>query len=188
MKTPVVLLAVALALGASAAAQPPTHQHTGQAATQGQSPGRAPEQAGEAAFAAIQETVSLLEAYPSTDWSKVDIEALRQHLIDMSNVTLRASVRTVEQGDAITFQVVGDGDVRGSVQRMIPAHASTMSGNAGWRFSAELTSAGANLTVTPAHAKDLEKVRALGFIGVVSLGAHHQHHHFMIASGTSPHH
>ena len=47
---------------------------------------------GQAAFAAIQEIVSVLLADPQTDWDKVNIEALRQHLIDMDNVTLRAKV------------------------------------------------------------------------------------------------
>ena len=42
------------------------------------------------AFGAIQEIVRTLDADPNTDWSKVDLEALRQHLIDMNEVTLRA--------------------------------------------------------------------------------------------------
>lgn len=51
-----------------------------------------PRETGQSAFAAIQEIVAMLEADPKTDWSKVDIEALRQHLIDMNNVTLGAVV------------------------------------------------------------------------------------------------
>jgi len=38
---------------------------------------------GQDAFGAIQEIVQILDADPKTDWSKVDLEALRQHLIDM---------------------------------------------------------------------------------------------------------
>ena len=45
-------------------------------------------QPGQGAFAAIQEIVEILAADPKTDWSKVNIDALRQHLIDMNNVTL----------------------------------------------------------------------------------------------------
>ena len=45
-------------------------------------------QPGQSAFAAIQEIVDILEADPKTDWSKVNIDALREHLVDMSNVTL----------------------------------------------------------------------------------------------------
>ena len=47
-----------------------------------------PAKSGQSAFAAIQEIVSILEADPATDWSKVDIDALRQRLVDMNNVTL----------------------------------------------------------------------------------------------------
>jgi len=45
---------------------------------------------GQDAFGAIQEIVGILDADPKTDWSKVDLEALRQHLIDMNEVTLKA--------------------------------------------------------------------------------------------------
>ena len=45
---------------------------------------------GQAAFGAIEEIVQKLEADPATDWSKVNIGALREHLIDMNEVTLRA--------------------------------------------------------------------------------------------------
>jgi hypothetical protein len=36
-------------------------------------------------------------------------------------------------------------------------------------------------------AKDLAKLRGLGFIGVLAHGMHHQAHHLMIARGESPH-
>jgi hypothetical protein len=39
---------------------------------------------GQDAFGAVQEIVGILEADPNTDWSKVNLEALRQHLIDMN--------------------------------------------------------------------------------------------------------
>ena len=46
---------------------------------------------GQDAFGAIQEVVQILEADPATDWSKVNIDTLREHLIDMNEVTLRAA-------------------------------------------------------------------------------------------------
>ncbi len=52
-----------------------------------------PREPGQSAFAAIQEIVAILEADPETDWSRVNIEALRNHLADMDNVTLRADVK-----------------------------------------------------------------------------------------------
>jgi hypothetical protein len=54
--------------------------------------GTVPTTPGQDAFGAIQEIVQILDADPKTDWSKVDLEALRQHLIDMNEVTLKADV------------------------------------------------------------------------------------------------
>src|SRR5579863_3168646 len=55
---------------------------------------------GQSAFGAIQEIVEILDADPKTDWSKVDLEALRQHLIDMNEVTLKAdqAPKTIDGG------------------------------------------------------------------------------------------
>lgn len=71
-----------------------------------------PMQPGQAAFATIQEIVQILEADPRTDWAKVDIDALRQHLIDMNNVTLKASVQSAPVPGGIRFTAIGTGDVR----------------------------------------------------------------------------
>src|ERR1019366_1336233 len=67
-------------------------------------------QPGQAAFGTIQEIVEILEADPATDWSKVDIDALRQHLIDMDNVTLRARVVTTPVLGGARFDITGDND------------------------------------------------------------------------------
>jgi hypothetical protein len=40
---------------------------------------------------------------PETDWSKVDIDAPRQHLIDMNDVSMRAQAREVQAPEALTF-------------------------------------------------------------------------------------
>ena len=53
--------------------------------------GRHTDHAGQDAFGTIQEIVRILEADPTTDWSKVNIAALREHLIDMNEVTLHAA-------------------------------------------------------------------------------------------------
>ena len=146
-----------------------------------------PAQPGQAAFAAIQEIVEILEADTSTDWRKVNIEALRQHLIDMDNVTLRAEVKSEPIEGEMRFIVSGSGPVRESIQRMVMAHAATMNGAGGWTFTAAQTEAGAILTVK-APAKDAGMLRGLGFIGVMTHGMHHQEHHLMIARGGDPHH
>jgi hypothetical protein len=145
-----------------------------------------PSQPGQAAFAAIQEIVQILEADPRTDWSKVDIELLRQHLIDMSNVTLRAHITSEPIDGGMRFIVSGDGEVRGSIRRMTSAHAVTMDGVNGWHFKTKGTEDGAIFEVR-VPPQDTAKLKALGFIGVMTRGMHHQEHHLMIARGEHPH-
>lgn len=143
-----------------------------------------PSEPGQGAFAAIQEIVAILMADPDTDWSTVDIEALRQHLIDMDNVTLRARVSQELTGDGVTFSATSDEpEVAASIERMVIAHARTMSGHAGVTLTAISVPGGARLSA----AGNPELLNALGFIGIMSLGAHHQDHHFALARGGLPH-
>ncbi len=106
----------------------------------------------------------------------------------MNNVTLHAKVTAEPIDSGFRFSVTGTGEVRGSIQRMVTAHAATMNGVAGFTYIAEDMPDGAIMTVTVADPADLPKLHALGFIGVMTLGAHHQAHHLAIASGQSPHH
>lgn len=139
---------------------------------------------GQAAFAAIQEVVAALLADPQTDWERVNIEALRQHLIDMDNVTLRAKIATKEIENGARFTVTSDDPaVQSSIRTMTVAHAATMDGIDGWSFKAEETKNGAVLTATG----DTIRIRALGFIGLMAFGMHHQAHHLALARGEMPH-
>ena len=61
-----------------------------------------------------------------------------------------------------------------------------MNGTDGWQFVAATTDTGATLMVK-APAPDDAKLRALGFIGVLTHGMHHQMRHLMIARGGDPH-
>lgn len=68
-----------------------------------------------------------------------------------------------------------------------PFRYRSMDGVNGWRLEAAEIPEGAMLTVTPAKTSDLDKIRGLGFIGVMTVGMHHQQHHLAIATGRSPH-
>ncbi len=140
---------------------------------------------GQSAFAAVQEIVSQLLADPETDWSRVDIEALRQHLIDMDNVTLRARVHVQEIEGGARFEAISeDAAVTSSIRAMVPAHVATMDGVEGWTLQAAEIPGGAALIVTGA---DPARIRALGFIGVMTVGMHHQAHHLALATRQNPH-
>jgi len=152
-----------------------------------QSGGSTPTEMGQSAFAAIQEIVGILESDPATDWSKVNIDALRRHLIDMSSVTLEAEVRNEPIDGGIRFVVTGAGPVRDSIRRMVGNHAAAMNGVDGWRFEAAEIDNGVALTVRP-PAQEATKLSGLGFFGVMTRGMHHQEHHLLIARGQNPHH
>jgi len=143
---------------------------------------------GQGAFAAIQEIVAMLYSDPETDWSKVDIDSLRRHLVDMSNVTLYAEVTSIPIENGVRYAVTGTGPVDGSIRRMVKAHAHTMSGVNGMTIVAEDHPEGAVMTVAVADPADLPKLNGLGFIGIMTLGMHHQGHHLAIAAGSAPHH
>ena len=116
----------------------------------------------------------------------MNIDALREHLIDMDNVTLRAEAKSEPIENGMRFIVDGAGPIRDSIQRMVLAHARTMNGVGTWVFDASVTETGAILTVK-VPVRDVEKLRGLGFIGVMTRGMHHQAHHLMIARGNDPH-
>lgn len=142
-----------------------------------------PTMPGQDAFGAIEEIVHILEADPKTDWSKVDLEALRQHLIDMNEVTLRADEAPKPIDGGLEVTVTGSGRTLTAIQRMIPAWAETMNGYKGWSTRAAPLPNGEVLTVTATDAKEIQHIRGLGFIGMLVSGMHHQPHHLMMAKG-----
>ena len=146
-----------------------------------------PNEAGQSAFAAIAEIVAILDADPETDWSKVDIRALREHLIDMNALTLQASVTEEVLADGLAMTITGEGRTRDAIQRMVPAHAAELDVMDDWSASAETTAEGARLVVTSSDPAMQVKIRRLGFFGLMATGAHHQPHHLAIARGEPMH-
>jgi hypothetical protein len=182
------LLFAALILSAPIAlhAQHEGHaMHAGGAMDMGAGP--APKEGGQAAFAALTEMVTMLEADPRTDWSKVSIDRLREHLIDMDNVALHARATAVPVPGGMRFAVVGDGPVRESIRRMARDHAAFMNGQGGRRETAADSEDGAILTVTADTPAEAQKIRALGAFGLLAEGSHHQAHHLMMAKGEMVH-
>ncbi|MBI3512540.1 MAG: hypothetical protein HY060_00445 [Proteobacteria bacterium] len=144
---------------------------------------------GQDAFGAIQEIVGLLEADPKTDWSKVDLEALRQHLIDMGEVTLKAAAAAQPVDGGLAIVVTGDGRTLAAIQRMVPAHARELDRTHlnGWSAKTEPMADGVRLTVTAGDDKEVRHIRGLGFIGILASGSHHQPHHLAMAKGEPLH-
>ena len=142
---------------------------------------------GQDAFGAIQEIVQILEADPKTDWSKVDLEGLRQHLIDMNEITLRADAAPKQIDGGLEIAVTGTGRTLVAIQRMVPAWAQTMNGQRGWTAKRTSLPDGELLTVTATDPKEIEHIRGLGFIGLLVSGSMHQPHHLAMAKGEFDH-
>jgi hypothetical protein len=142
---------------------------------------------GQDAFGAIQEVVQILESDPTTDWSKVNIGALRDHLVDMNEVTLHAATTERPLDDGVEIAVTGEGRTLEAIKRMVPAHVSELV-KIGWNAKTDDLPNGVKLTVTTNDAKQAIKLKALGFMGIMVQGGHHQPHHLMIAKGEFPTH
>jgi hypothetical protein len=141
---------------------------------------------GQDAFGAMAEVVRILEADPATDWSKVDMERLRQHLIDMSEVVLHATVKATQVPGGLAMDVTGTGRTAQSIRDMVIPHAAELSLMPAWSATSEPIQDGARLTVVardPADAKTVAKIRGLGFAGLLVQGDHHAPHHLAMAKG-----
>lgn len=145
-----------------------------------------PTMPGQEAFGTIQEIVRILESDPTTDWSKVNIGALREHLVDMDEVTMRAEAREQGLDDGLKITVTGQDRTIAAIKRMLPAHARELAA-LGWNVKTDVLPNGVTLVVTTSDQREVMKLKALGFIGIMVKGAHHQAHHLMMAKGEFVH-
>jgi hypothetical protein len=146
---------------------------------------------GQAAFGAISEIVGILKADPSTDWSKVNLEALRQHLIDMDEVTMRAAVTQHPVPGGFAADVTGAEKTMRAIRRMLGSHTKMLSQGAIYRATVTDIPTGARLTVVAADQRDaavVARIRGLGFAGIITEGDHHVRHHLAIARGDAAAH
>ena len=145
-----------------------------------------PSEPGSAAFAAIAEIVAMLTADPQTDWSRVDIDALRTHLVDMDALVSGAVQRSEPVPGGLRMHIDRDGRAGSAVLRMVPAHAPVLAEETGWQSE---VSVGDEITwtVTGPGPADQQRIRALGFFGLMATGDHHRQHHLALARGETAH-
>lgn len=149
----------------------------------------APTLPGQQAFGTIAEVVKLLDADPQTDWTTVDLERLRQHLVDMDEVVMRAIVKQVSVPGGLTMDVTGTGRTEQAIQAMVVPHARELDAMPAYAARAERIPGGIRLTVTAKGAEDakvVSRLRGLGFAGLLTEGSHHPAHHLAMARGTHP--
>ena len=149
-------------------------------------PEKLPVEIGQSTFSAIAEIVAMLNNDPQTDWSTVNIDALHRHLIDMDNVMTQSQVLMMSDNEIVTFIITGKGEIIASIQRIVNAHAKMLSGATGWSVDVKNQADGVTMSVA-GEDKDTDMIMGLGFYGLLTVGAHHQPHHMMIARGLDPH-
>lgn len=172
----IVALAIILSSATGVSAQ---HAHNS-ASSHGSS---TPSESGQAAFAAIAEITSILRNDPKTDWPKVNIDALREHLVDMNLLTLSAKIAVENIPNGASFKITGDPRTTLAIKAMVPAHAPFLERETGWDVSVASIDGGVTMSVEG----DAQIIRALGFSGLMSIGAHHQTHHLAMARGKAAH-
>src|SRR5512145_3485217 len=168
-----LMIATGAVLAASASADDKSHMDHAQ--HMHGSDAVVPTQPGQEAFGTIQEIVRILEVDPKTDLSKVNVGALREHLIDMDEVTLRARSNERPLDNGIEITITGEDRTRAAIKRMVPAHTRELVA-LGWSASTEDLPNGVKLMVTSSDPYQVVKLKALGFIGIMVQGAHHQPH------------
>lgn len=173
MRFPILLFSLFVAAPAFA-----QHSHSGNVHTMA-----GPQESGQSGFAALTEIVTILRDDPETDWRSVDIAALRRHLVDMDLLTTQAEVDVIERPAGARFEIRGTQRVREAIRAMVPAHAPFLAAETGWDVSTEELEDGVAMIVDG----DAAQIQSLGFFGVMTIGAHHQEHHLMLAKGAAPH-
>lgn len=149
----------------------------------------APTLPGQDAFGAIAEVVRLLQADAETDWSKVNLERLRQHLIDMNEVVLRSEVKSSQVPGGLAMDITGSPRTARAIRAMVAPHAVELDRMAEWAATTAAIPGGLRLTVTartPEDAKTVARIRGLGFVGLLVQGGHHGPHHLAMAKGEAP--
>jgi hypothetical protein len=149
----------------------------------------APQQPGQAVFGALREVLERLEADSATDWSRVDLDALRQHLVEMDLLFRDAKVAREALADGMRYVVTGSPEVVAAAGRMGTMHAGMLAAERpAWRVVVEQRLADVVFEVRSSDPEQQAKIRGIGFFGMLATGAHHGPHHLALAAGRTMEH
>ncbi|WP_299284976.1 hypothetical protein [uncultured Tateyamaria sp.] len=138
---------------------------------------------GQGAFAALSEVVRVLEADPDTDWATVNLSGLRAHLVDMDRMISDAVVSETDVLNGIIALATGDTETIATLQRMVPAHAAQLAKDDRWTVETLQIEDGIELRVTSDDPDVVDRIKGLGFFGLMASQDHHREHHLIMALG-----
>jgi hypothetical protein len=104
----------------------------------------------------------------------------------MDEVMLRARSNERALNNGVEITITGEGRTLAAIKRMVPAHTHELAA-IGWNARAEDLPNGVKLVATSSDPRQVVKLKALGFLGLMVQGAHHQPHHLMMAKGEFAH-
>ncbi|WP_179862354.1 hypothetical protein [Longibacter salinarum] len=186
--TVLFLLVTGLLIAGPVAAQHHAGMHGG--SEPGSSATPTLQEPGQSVFGSIQEAIRHLEADSTTDWSQVDIDRLRRHLIDMHQVAVYVEVlekTDIDSGLRLRVRPTTTA-ARASLNRVLNAHPHMLNAETGWDMSVDQQEDAFVLRTTTDDAREVEKIRALGYMGLLAYGTHHRRHHWHLVRGENPHH
>ncbi len=144
---------------------------------------------GQAIFGTVQEIIRRIESDTTVTWKDVDLEGIRQHLIDMHQVAMNVDVvyqHPIEGGVRIRVRP-STPRAAASLNRVLATHPTPLKHETGWDMTVQRGDGYHDVRVTTANPDEVPKIRGLGYISLLAHGGHHQQHHWMMATGQSPH-
>jgi len=114
-------------------------------------------------FATLQEVIAELEINPDTNWEKVNIEALRLHLIEMQDMTINVDVKQqyINNGFQAVVTPTTNRAIK-SLARVLSGHPAQMKAETGWDMQVSNNDDVFTLTVVSKKAHEVAKIR--GFL------------------------
>lgn len=93
-------------------------------------------EAGNDAFGTIQEVIRKLNHDPKVDWSKVNLEALRRHLVDMNDMTLNVEILSQQPLDKGLKIVMRASTLKSesALDRVFSVHLAQLKSETGWEM------------------------------------------------------
>ncbi|SMN02217.1 hypothetical protein SPONN_618 [uncultured Candidatus Thioglobus sp.] len=146
-------------------------------------------EAGNDIFGTIQEVITNLNANLNTDWDKVNIEALKEHLLDMRDMTVNVEVinqNKLKNGSEILIRPTNKRSIQ-AMKRVLSAHPAQLKKETNWQMQVQKQGDKYLLITTTDKPTEVSKIIGLGYIGLMAHGSHHQPHHWSMATGNNPH-
>jgi hypothetical protein len=186
VRSPAVFVVLFALLLAAAAAPPSTPSVEAGAPSASHRPS-SPPTAAPTSLAVLAGLVARLEADPTSDWRRVDLEAVRRHLADLERVTLAAEVRAEELPGGVGLTVTGpDPASVAAIRRLLPERAARLAEARRWKVATVTVAEGLRVEVRSLDPREAGRIRALGLTGLLVVGPLDEAYLLSLARGEPP--